>query len=99
MALPALQRSADHLRYLYQRRDAETVLNNLMVRAELLFKAEQSLRKLPLEGEVIEDGIPFRYKIVLRPVNAGESLLEMETSVNWLGEGTSGLTRSAYVSN
>ena len=98
-ALPALQRSADHLRYLYQRSDAETALNNLMVRAESAFRADQNLRKFPLEGEMTQGNTSLRYRIETHAVNAGESLMELEVTVNWLGEGTSGLTRSAYVSN
>ncbi len=99
LALPALQRSSDHLRYLYQRADAENVLNNLIVDAEFRFKADRSLRALPLEGEVVENGTPFRYRIETLPVNQAGSLVELRTTVNWMGEGTAGLSRSAYVAN
>lgn len=99
LTLPALQRSSDYLRYLYQRRDAEIAINNLFVQAEIRFKADRSLHKFPLEGETAVGDTRFTYRIQLQPVNAGEALMEVQATVNWLGEGTSGLTRSAYVAN
>lgn len=74
-------------------------INNLMVQAELRFKADHNLRGFPSEGETTVGDTPFKYKIEVFPVNQGEALLEVQATVNWLGEGTSGLTRSAYVAN
>lgn len=99
LVIPALQRSADHLQQLYQRRDAETVLSDLIAQAESRFKAEGHLRDFPMEGEVTENGSSFRYRLELSPVNTGGSLMELRATVRWLGEGTSGISRSAYVAN
>lgn len=99
LALPALQRSSDHLRYLYQRRDAEMAIHQLITQAEITFRKDGHLRRLPLEGEMTAGDTQFRYRIEWHPVNAGESLMELQANVNWMGEGTSGLTRSAYVAN
>jgi type II secretion system protein I len=99
LVIPALQRSADHLQYLYQRRDAEVVLGNLVEQTELRFKSDTHLRELPLEGEVVDNGTSFRYQLELIPVNVGESLMELRATVRWMGEETAGLSRSAYVAN
>lgn len=97
VTLPALQRSADHLAHLYRRHDAEAVLNRLVAQADLKLKTDRHLRDFASEGEVVENGVPFRYQIAVRPVNEGGLLMELQVTVNWLGEGTSGLSRSAYV--
>ena len=99
LALPSLRQSGDYLQHLYRRCDAETVLDNLLAEAELQFRDEGHLRNLVLEGERTGGSTPMRYRIEAHPINAGESLMELVVQVNWLGEGTSGLTRSAYVSN
>ncbi len=99
LALPALQRSGDHLRYLYQRADADIALNNLLIGAELRFRTDGHLRDFPTAGEIVGGDTPFAYEIQTKSVNRGASLMEVTATVRWKGEDAMGLSRSAYVTN
>lgn len=99
LALPALQRSGDHLRSLYVRNDARAALNHLLTGAEVRFRVEGHLKELPMEGEITGGDTRFEYSMEVKPVNRGHALMEVTASVRWLGETSSGLSRTAYVSN
>lgn len=99
LALPALERSADHLRYLYERADADAALSNLLTAAEVRFKHDGHLRELPSSGEIIGGDTVFQYVYKVKPVNRGDALMEVTATVRWKGEEAMGLSRSAYVAN
>lgn len=99
LALPALQRSGDHLRSLYQRNDADEALNDLLTSAAVRYRADGHLKEFPLEGEITGGSTRFDYTVTVKPVNQGHALMEVTAQVRWLGGETSGLSRAAYVSN
>jgi hypothetical protein len=99
LVFPGLHRSSEYLRYLSNRQGAESVLNNLIISTEQSFKANHHLNDLTPNGEITSAGTTYRYHLEAHPVNGGEQLMELQVSVNWMGENTAGLNRSAYVSD